>query len=261
MLDYALIVVVAFGASLLTLYSGFGLGTLLLPAFALFAPLPVAVAATAVVHLANNLFKGALLARAADAGVLWRFLPTAVLGAFAGAWILGHLADLAPWARYSIGNREFLIAPVKCVIGVVILAFVLIEGHPRIKHLALSTRWMPLGGLLSGFFGGLSGHQGALRSMFLVRCGLDATAFVATGVAIAIAIDLTRLAWYGGGGMVLLAQASPGLLNLIGVACVAAFAGAWLGTRWLKKAKMPVVQRIVAVGLVLVAVGLIGGVL
>jgi hypothetical protein len=79
-------------------------------------------------------------------------------------------------------------------------------------------------------------------------------------VVIAIAIDLTRLAWYGAGGMVLLAEASPGLLKLIGLACVAAFAGAWLGTKWLKKAKMPLVQRIVAVGLVLVAVGLIGGV-
>lgn len=261
MWDYALIIVVAFGASLLTLYSGFGLGTLLLPAFALFAPLPVAIAATAVVHLANNLFKGALLARAADFKVLSRFLPTAVIAAFAGAWLLGELAHLDAWGSYRVAGREFVIAPVKCVIGAVILAFVLIEGHPRIKNLQLSTRWMPLGGLLSGFFGGLSGHQGALRSMFLVKCGLDATAFVATGVVIAIAIDLTRLAWYGSGGMVLLTEASSGLLQLIGVACLAAFAGAWLGTKWLKKAKMPMVQRIVAVGLVLVAMGLIGGVL
>jgi uncharacterized membrane protein YfcA len=45
------------------------------------------------------------------------------------------------------------------------------------------------------------------------------------------------------------------------VACVAAFAGAWLGTRWLKKARLPLVQRIVAVGLVLVGLGLISGLL
>ena len=37
----------------LTLYSGFGLGTLLLPVFALFYPVEVAVAATAMVHGAN----------------------------------------------------------------------------------------------------------------------------------------------------------------------------------------------------------------
>lgn len=260
-MDYLLIAVVAFGASLLTLYSGFGLGTLLLPAFALFAPLPVAIAATALVHLANNLFKGALLARAADRRVLLQFLPTAVPAAFAGAWLLGQLSQLPPWFNYALAGHALAVEPVKAVIGALILAFVVIEGHPKIKHAQLPPRWMPLGGLLSGFFGGLSGHQGALRSMFLVKCGLDATSFVATGVVIAIAIDLSRLALYGGNQAALLATAPEGLLQLVGTACVAAFAGAWLGTRWLRKAKLPLVQRIVAVGLVFVGVGLISGVL
>jgi len=44
-------------ASMLTLFSGFGLGTLLMPVVALFFPLEVAIALTAVVHLANNVFK------------------------------------------------------------------------------------------------------------------------------------------------------------------------------------------------------------
>ena len=44
-MDMAIIAVVAALASALTLYSGFGLGTILLPAFALFFPAPVAVAA------------------------------------------------------------------------------------------------------------------------------------------------------------------------------------------------------------------------
>jgi hypothetical protein len=51
-MSYLIICVVAFAVSGLTLFSGFGLGTLLMPAFALF--FPVAVAATAVVHLANE---------------------------------------------------------------------------------------------------------------------------------------------------------------------------------------------------------------
>ena len=57
-MDFLLIGLVAFLASGLTLYSGFGLGTVLLPAFALFFPVEVAVAATGTVHLLNNLFKG-----------------------------------------------------------------------------------------------------------------------------------------------------------------------------------------------------------
>jgi len=50
----------------LTLFSGFSLGTILMPAFALFFPIPVAIAATADVHLANNLFKLGLVGRQAD---------------------------------------------------------------------------------------------------------------------------------------------------------------------------------------------------
>lgn len=53
-MDYIFIALVAIVVAALTLFSGFGLGTVLMPAFALFFPVPVA--ATAVVHLANNLF-------------------------------------------------------------------------------------------------------------------------------------------------------------------------------------------------------------
>jgi uncharacterized membrane protein YfcA len=61
----------ALAASLLTLISGFGLGTLLLPVFALFFPLELAVGMTAVVHLLNNLFKFGLLWRAVDRQVAY----------------------------------------------------------------------------------------------------------------------------------------------------------------------------------------------
>jgi uncharacterized protein len=48
---YLLVVgIVAFLAGGLTLFSGFGLGTLLMPVIALFFPVEVAVAITAVVH-------------------------------------------------------------------------------------------------------------------------------------------------------------------------------------------------------------------
>lgn len=54
-MDVLVIAVSALVASGLTLFSGFGLGTILTPVFALFFPVATAVAMTAVVHLANNL--------------------------------------------------------------------------------------------------------------------------------------------------------------------------------------------------------------
>ena len=62
-MEYIVVPVVALFASGLTLFSGFGLGTLLLPAFVLFFPADVAIALTALVHFLNNLFKLYLMGR------------------------------------------------------------------------------------------------------------------------------------------------------------------------------------------------------
>lgn len=67
------IVAAAFAASLLTLFSGFGLGTLLTPVVAIFFPVAVAVALTAFVHLLNSLFKLTVLWRKVDWPVTLRF--------------------------------------------------------------------------------------------------------------------------------------------------------------------------------------------
>ena len=88
-MDYIVVCLVALFVSALTLFSGFGLGTVLMPAFALFFPVPVAVAATAVVHLANNLFKVSLVGRKANWSVVVRFALPGALAAIVGAALLG----------------------------------------------------------------------------------------------------------------------------------------------------------------------------
>lgn len=41
----------------------------------------------------------------------------------------------------------------------------------ELKRADREAKWMPVGGLLSDFFAGWSGHQGALRSAFFVLAG------------------------------------------------------------------------------------------
>jgi len=62
-MSYIIICATALLVSGLTLFSGFGLGTILMPAFALFFPIEMAVAATAVVHGASNIFKIIMVGR------------------------------------------------------------------------------------------------------------------------------------------------------------------------------------------------------
>ncbi|GAB4339479.1 MAG: hypothetical protein Kow0010_27570 [Dehalococcoidia bacterium] len=63
-MKFILLPILAALVAAVALLSGFGLGTVLMPAFALFFPIEVAIAATGVVHLSNNLFKLVLVGRA-----------------------------------------------------------------------------------------------------------------------------------------------------------------------------------------------------
>ena len=257
-MTYLVICLVAFLASGLTFFSGFGLGTLLLPAFALFFPIDHAVALTAVVHFLNGLFKLALVGRHADRSVLLRFGLPAIAAAFLGAWTLLQLAHVPPLHSYTALGRELHITPVKLAIGMLLLIFALIEVIPRLRDMTFGPRYMILGGVLSGFFGGLSGMQGALRSAFLARAGLSKEVFVATGVAIGCLIDFSRLGVYSAS----LANVGESLdYGLLVGAVLSAFAGALMGNLYLKKLTMTGVQRIVAALLFLVACGLMSGVL
>lgn len=253
-----IIMTVAFAASLLTFYSGFGLGTLLMPVVALFFPLELAVAMTAVVHLLNNLFKVLLVGSKARLEVVLYFGLPALLAAFAGAWLLLLLADLPGWLSYEAFGRQFEISALKLLLGFIIFSFALLELSPRFAALSVAPKFLPLGGLLSGFFGGLSGHQGALRSMFLIKAGLDKESYVASAVLIAVLVDLSRLSIYG---TTFLAEAESLDWTLIAATCLSAFAGAWLGRKLLQKITIHFVQLVVSVLLVLVALGLMSGLL
>lgn len=256
MIEIVAVAVVALGASALTLFSGFGLGTLLLPVFALFFPVEIAVAATAVVHLAGNAAKIAMLGRFADRTVLRRFLFPAVMASLLGARQLTRLSALPPVVSYELFGRVHAVTWVGFVIGVLVVGFALWEAVPGAKDWTVDPRYLAVGGGLTGFFGGLSGHQGALRSAFLVRCGLDARAFIGTGVVVAVMVDITRLALYGHdiGFAALHGRWPPVLAGM-----AAAIAGVVLARRFLHKVSMASVRRLVAVMLVLIGLAMATG--
>ena len=257
-MSFLVICTVALLASGLTFFSGFGLGTLLLPAFALFFSIEQAVALTAVVHFLNGLFKLGLVWRHANCRIVLRFGAPAMLASFAGAAILLWLSEIEPVFSYAFLGHAVSITPVKLVVGLLLLLFVLAELLPYFRNISFGPQYLPFGGLLSGFFGGLSGMQGALRSAFLAKTGLSKEAFIATGVVVACLIDISRLGMYSRSLLNHGAQLDYGLLT---AAVLSAFTGALLGNRFLKKITMHGIQRVVAGMLFLVAVGLVSGVL
>jgi uncharacterized protein len=262
-MDYIVLVIAAFGAASLTFFSGFGLGTILLPVFALFFPVEIAIALTAVVHLANNLFKTSLVWKDIDFRVAALFGIPAALFAIAGALLLNVLARDQPLLIYQLAGRSMEVTLIKLVIAFLLFLFALLEISKRFNKLSIHKRYLPLGGSLSGFFGGLSGHQGALRSLFLLRAGLSKEGFIATGIISAVMIDVSRLMIYGTSffskhlGSV---NEDQSLVYVL-IACLAAFAGSYLGRSLLKKVTMRAVQLSVGILILVFAVFLAAGII
>lgn len=258
-MDLLLISVVAALASALTLYSGFGLGTLLLPAFALFLPAPLAVAATGVVHLLNNLFKGTLLRKRADWPTVLRFGLPAIPAAILGAALLAYLEETPKLFEWSLFGDRFGPTGAGLAVGALMILFAFLELQAWFQRLRAPRRLMPFGGVLTGFFGGLTGQQGALRSIFLLRSDLTAEKFIATGVMVAVLVDLSRLATYA------VSFSSAGL-NLAGregamilAGTLSAFVGAWGATRRLHKVTIDAVRYSVAALMLAIGIALAAG--
>jgi uncharacterized membrane protein YfcA len=218
----------------------------------------VAVALTAFVHLLNNLFKLAALWRDVHWPVSLKFGIPALLATIPGAWLLTGLSELPEMTRYQAFGQEAVITPVKLAVGLLLILFAFAEWFSLAKKVDISARYLPWGGILSGFFGGLSGHQGAFRSAFLLHAGLDARQFIATNAVIASLVDVTRLAVYGLNLSLLMAQVE---ISLIAAATVAAFAGVLAGRVGVRKVTISMIQKLVAVMLLSLGVLLVTGII
>lgn len=252
-MEIIIIVIVAFFTAILTFFSGFGLGTILTPVFMIFFPVDLAIALTGIVHFFNNIFKIILVGKNADKTVLLRFGIPAVIASFIGAWLLLHIPDSEPLFTYSMFHKTFEIFPVKLIISVLLIIFASMDLIPYFSKLQFGKEKLPLGGALSGFFGGLSGNQGALRSAFLIKAGLTKEAFIGTAVVVSTFVDFTRLSVYA------TRFVKSGLTDNIALviyATLAAIAGAYFGNKLLKKVTIKYIQILIAIMLIVISLAL-----
>lgn len=257
-MEIIIISVVAFLVAILTFFSGFGLGTILTPVFMFFFPVELSIALTGVVHFFNNLFKIVLVGRNANREVLLKFGVPAVFAALIGSSILINIADASSLFSYNLGNQIIKVSSVKFIISVLLIIFASMDLIPLFRDLTFDKNKLPLGGVLSGFFGGLSGNQGALRSAFLIKAGLSKEAFIGTAVVVSTFVDLTRLSVYA------TRFTQAGLienLDLVLCATLAGISGSFLGNKLLTKVTLKSLQTFVALMLILIAVGFGSGLL
>lgn len=252
-MEIIVIPIIAFLVSVLTFFSGFGLGTILTPAFMFFFPVELSIGLTGIVHFLNNLFKILLVGKNVDKEILIRFGIPAVIAAFIGAWVLVQIPTSQVLYSYNAFGKLIEVSVLKFTMALLLAFFAILDLFPFLNSIQFGKKQLPIGGVLSGFFGGLSGNQGALRSAFLIKVGLRKEVFVATTVVISCFVDFTRLSVYAS-NLKLSDLNTNGFLIVI--ATLAAFLGAFLGNKLLKKVTLKFVQMTVAILLILMSLGL-----
>jgi uncharacterized membrane protein YfcA len=179
-----------------------------------------------------------------------------LLAAVPGALLLDYISALKPLASYALLGSAHNIAPVKLIAGLLLIFFAAAEQVPFLRNNTLRRFGLPAGGVLSGFFGGLTGQQGAFRSAFLVQDNLSEKAFIATNAAIAALVDAVRLIVYGSTFNFILFQVHTPLVLL---AIASSFFGVFLGAAFLEKITIRFIQKLVAVMMYILGLLLIVG--
>tara|TARA_B100001175_G_C19486146_1_gene629896 strand:+ start:58 stop:828 length:771 start_codon:yes stop_codon:yes gene_type:complete len=256
-MEILIIAIVAFLAALLTFFSGFGLGTILTPVMLIFFPPEIAISLTGIVHFSNNIFKLSIIGKQFNKEVLIKFGIPAVLFAFVGSYALFFISNDSLFTYNLLGNN-MNVSYLQFIIAIILIAFALIDLMPFFKKLKFNKSILPVGGILSGFFGGLTGNQGALRSAFLIKMDLDKTVFIATTVVISFFVDITRIGVYISN----IKDFEISNYVVLGLAAtLSAIIGSYIGFKSLKKITLNYIRNLVAVMILLIAFLLLLGVL
>ena len=175
-----LVAMMAVVAGAVASVAGFGIGSLLTPLLEVRLGMRLAVAVVAVPHLAGTLLRFGQLRGQVDRRVFFSFGLMSAAGGLAGA--LSHM-----WVT-------------SWVLAVILGGLLVFAGGTGLLGLAERLRFRGglawVAGALSGFFGGLVGNQGGIRSAALLGFDLSREAFVATATAIGLIIDGARLPVY-----------------------------------------------------------------
>ena len=227
---FFLVALAAFFAAALTVPAGFGLSTMLTPVVLLILDPHEAVAVVAIVHGAHNAAKYFNLKEHVDLDAIKRYGIWLVIGAIIGA----ILQNMVPQD------------PLLLVIGIFLIILPIMTISERWTGYKIPEANDRIGGFGSGFMGGLSGHQGALRAMFLSRRLTNKMSFAATASVLALCVDLTRIPIY----LYYRPDEIWEHLQLTGLLVLAALIGVRVGKKWLLKWKSKTIRNSIMFGII-----------
>jgi uncharacterized membrane protein YfcA len=231
------IFVCAIAAGIVASISGFGIGSLLTPLLALQAGTKTAVAAVSIPHLVGTAIRFVSLRGSLDRGLLWRFGLTSAAGGLAGALL--NVSAPSPALTIVLGSL------------LVFAGAAQITGAAQRWRFHGSVAW--IAGAVSGFFGGLVGNQGGIRSAAMLGFDLPKERFVATATAIALFVDAARMPVY----VVVERQQVAAIWPLVALATVGVIGGTLAGERVLTRVSEHRFKQVVGAIILLLGIAIL----
>ncbi|HEX6643128.1 MAG TPA: TSUP family transporter [Gemmatimonadales bacterium] len=199
----------SFAAGAVAAVAGFGIGSILTPLLSHRIGVELAIAAVSIPHLAATAVRFLMLRTSLDWAAFRSFGVASAAGGLTGALL--HGAAGAPVLRVVFASL-LLLAAASELFGLA-------------RRVELSAGGALVAGGLSGFFGGLVGNQGGIRSAAMLALPLRRDAFVATATATGLLVDAARMPVY----FTVAGRELLGVAPLIAVATAGALAGTFAG--------------------------------
>jgi uncharacterized membrane protein YfcA len=230
----ALLTFIANGVGVL---SGFGTGTLMTPILLFFLPYPQTILLVCIIVWFHNVWKMLFFRHHIRWHLVIFFGLPGVVTTYVGALLVG-----SAWQTIL---PSFLGA---FLLGYVI--FIFFFPNFKIKHNSFVSI---IGGSIAGFFAGLFGSKGPIRTVFFDAYNLPKEVFLGTAGAISILIDTSRFVTYVYQGIRLNNELLWGLLMFIPLS----YAGAKSAQCMVKKIPQKKFRFIVALFLLVVGIKLL----
>lgn len=174
------ITLLALLANIVGTVSGFGVSTIMTPILLFFLPFPETILLVCIIHWFHDVWKMGFFWHGIDWKLFLYFGVPTIIATFLGALLVSSEQSALLSALLGL----FLI-------GSVAVMYLL-------PYMAIPYNWVSstVGGLLSGFFAGIFGIRGAVRSVFLAAFDLHKATFIGTTGAISLLLDSTRFVTY-----------------------------------------------------------------
>jgi uncharacterized membrane protein YfcA len=213
-------------AGMIAAISGFGIGSLLTPLLSIKIGTKIAIAIVSIPHFIGTAIRCWVLRSKIDKKIFIQFGLSSIAGGLVGALLF--------WKTHT--------PALTLIFGIILIFASVMELSGLSQKLRVGKTMAFMGGILSGFLGGLVGNQGGIRSAALLSFNIDRKAFVATATAIGLVVDSVRMPIY----FVTEGKQFIGNLIYIILAALGVIIGTWIGIKILDKIPKNIFRRIVA---------------